>query len=186
MSFLLLRFLISQHVELATYLQTSITQGLVLPYIEILKRNFRSQLLPLLPACKAHNCSCHCCCPAELVDPHLDLLGGTVTGEAGARRGSWVPAAGTGASVFALAHSWGWPGCQPGCTEHTTQRLRNALDIFTCISNPDREPKYAFYRLSYFPSSTDLRVYIFEQNSKSLVLSPERQKKASVIIAHIF
>lgn len=53
---------------------------------------FRSQLSPSMPTCKAHNCSCHCCCPAELVDPHLDLLGWTATGEAGALRGSCVPA----------------------------------------------------------------------------------------------
>lgn len=60
------------------------------------------------------------------------------------------------------------------------------LDIFTLISNPDREPKHTFYRLSYFPSSTDLSVHIFEQNSKSFLLSLKRQTKASVIIAHIF
>lgn len=30
-----------------------------------------------------HNCSCHRCCPAELVDPHVGLLGWTMRGEAG-------------------------------------------------------------------------------------------------------
>lgn len=42
-----------------------------------------------------------------------------------------------------------------------------------------------FHRLSYFPSSTDLSVYSFEQNTKSLLLSSVTQKNASVITACI-
>lgn len=135
-----------------------------------------------MPAWKAQQCSCHCWDPTELVDPHLGLLGWAGPGW----RNLWpmrCPKYRRCPCTFLGAHMWLPAGNSP--SEHTVQHPRHGLDIFTYISNPDTGPKHACYRLSYFPSSTDLSVYIFEQNCKSHLFSPEKHKKASVIIAHI-
>lgn len=133
-----------------------------------------------MPPPKAHKSSCCCCCPAEPEDPHLHLLGWTVMGEAGS----------TGApeyqpcwycslcvcigSYLGMVRLWAWVHWAP----HTASGLLIlGLDTFMHISNPDREPKHTFSRLSYLPSGTDLSLHIFEQNSKSVLLSLKRQKK---------
>lgn len=100
--------------------------------------------------------NCHCWAPAEPVGPDSDLLAGL----------GWE-------ILRPMGHPMYWHCPVP----------ETWVSIFTCISNPDTGHKYA--SLNYFPSSTDLNVYILEQNCKSLLFSPEMQKKASVVIAHV-
>lgn len=104
----------------------------VLPYTESPGRDFRTQLSPPMPAREAHGCSCHCCCAVELLEPPRDLCWDRAGWNRGPQRVPSTSAAGLHGDGQAVS------------TEHTLQRLRNGLVVFTCISNPDRENKYAF------------------------------------------
>lgn len=124
-----------------------------------------------MSACEARDCSCHCCCAVELLEPHWDLLGGTVLGE------TWAP-------VLLVCIRDG-QAVSPGAPSTPCSVWEMGWSSSLVFLIQTGRTNMPFYRLSYFPSSTDLSVYSFEQNTKSLLLSSVTQKNASVITACI-
>lgn len=168
--------------QLDTFKHPEASWGLVLPYTEIPKGIFAPTFGLWCQPGRLSSAAATAGTPLSLWTPIWACW--ARLRQDGETCGPWgAPSTGAAPCTFRGAHMWLPTGNSP--SEHSVQHLRHELDIFTYISSPDTGPKHACYRLSYFPSSTDLIVYIFEQNCKSRLFSPEKHKKASLIIAHV-